>query len=130
MGELYRASCPACGYDTTLYLGAGFLSINLKRSASVLTEEERAVLLRMTDENEIKEYSIENKVTECTTCQKIDSQTIIDITRHDGTKCRFGKVCNTCKKEVTIYEDGADGFYMCPKCRQHILELEETGVWD
>lgn len=49
MGELYRASCPACGYDTTLYLGAGFLSINLKRSASVLTEEERAVLLRMTD---------------------------------------------------------------------------------
>lgn len=130
MGERYRASCPVCGYDTTLYLGAGFLSINLKRSASVLTEEERAVLLRMIDDNEVKEYSIINKVTECTACQEMDSQTIIDIIRYDGTKCRFGRLCNTCKKEVIVYEDGADGKYMCPKCRQHILELEETGVWD
>jgi len=130
MGKMYKASCPDCGYETTLYLGAGLLSINLKRSALILPEEERVVLLRMTNDNGIKEFSIENKVTECPECQKIDSQMIIDITKQNGTTHRFGTLCNTCKKGAIVHEDGADGTYLCPKCRQHILELEETGVWD
>lgn len=130
MGEMYKASCPGCGFETTLYLGAGLLSINLRRCASILPEEERTVLLRMADNNEINEFSVDNKVIECPGCGKFDSQMIIDVTKQDGTTYRFGKLCHTCNKQVIIHEDGAGKMYKCPNCGRHILELEETGMWD
>lgn len=130
MGEIYKAVCPKCKYETELYLGGGFLSINLRRSASILPEGEQAALLKMIDEGRISEFNIESKITECTECSKVDSQMIIDVIENDGTRHRFNGKCNTCQNDIIVHEDGADGEYMCPECRQEILELEVTGVWD
>lgn len=130
MGEIYKASCPSCGYETTLHLGGGLLSINLGRCAAILPEEERNVLLRLKEDGEVREFLVEHKVTKCRKCEKIGSQMIIDITKRNGEKRRFGRLCDTCKEEAAVYEEGADGTYMCPKCGRHILELENTGVWD
>lgn len=130
MGEMYKIACPRCGYETTLYLGAGFMSVNLRRSASILPEREQAVLLKMIDESEVKKFNICNRVTECPECRIIDSHTIIDIIANDGTERRFGTKCNICKSDTIVYEDGEDKEYICPKCGQGILKPERTGVWD
>ncbi|MCM1440559.1 MAG: hypothetical protein NC131_15380 [Roseburia sp.] len=106
------------------------MSINLRRSASILSEEEQTALLKLIDDDRVQEFNIESKVTECKECQMVGSQIIIDVIEHDKTKHRFNGKCNACKNDIIVYETGAQGEYTCSKCGQGTLKMEASGVWD
>ncbi len=130
MGIIYKGSCPECGYETKFFLGGGMLSINLKRSAAVLPEEEQKQITNLSERDSIQEFFVENKMTECKGCKTLESRTIIDITEINGTTHRYGDICCRCRDRLTVYEQGAEGEYICPKCHQGILMFSEEGLWD
>lgn len=130
MGIIYKASCPECGYETKFFLGGGMLSINLKRSASVLPEDEQEQIAALSDNDRIKDFLVENKMTECKGCKTMESRTIIDVTEINGKVHRFGDLCSRCNKSLIVYEQGAEGEYICPKCYQGVLVFSEEGLWD
>lgn len=130
MGIIYKASCPKCGYETKFFLGGGMLSINLMRSASVLSEKEQEQIAVLSESGRIKDFLVENRMTECKECKTMESRTIIDVTEKNGELHRFGSLCGRCNTALTVYEQGADGEYMCPKCHQGLLMFSEEGLWD
>lgn len=130
MGTIYRASCPDCGYESEFYLGGGLLSINLKRSASVLPEEEKNILFTLINEDRIKDFNVENRITWCRECKKMESRTVIDVTEKNGTLQRFGGLCGVCRNKLTVYEGGAEEHIVCPQCGHGDLEFLEEGLWD
>lgn len=130
MGIIYKAYCPECEYETRIYLGGGMLSINLKRSAAVLPKKEQEQVFNLLKEDKIKEFNIEKKITQCKVCQIIKSDTIIDITEKNGNLHRFGDMCSRCKNKMIIYNEGAEGKYLCPECHKGLLMFLEEGLWD
>ncbi len=130
MGIIYKASCPECGYETKFFLGGGMLSINLKRSATVLPEEEQKLIAALSDHDRIKDFLVESRMTECKRCETIESRTVIDVTEINGAIHRFGDICRICNNRLTVNEQGAEGEYMCPECHHETLLFSEEGLWD
>lgn len=130
VGIIYKAYCPECKYETKIYLGGGLFSINLKKSAVVLPEKEQEQVFNLLEKGKVKDFIVEKRITECKSCQIIESHTIIDITEKNGSSYRFGDICNRCKNKMIIYNEGADGKYLCPDCHKGILMFLEEGLWD
>ena len=131
MGIVYTASCPTCDYKKDFFLGFGFNSINLFSSAQVLKEEEQKEIHEIVSNREIKDFSVENKLTECLHCdtpEKLKDKTIITITKQNQHNLVFGNKCSDCDEELRIYDTIAE--VSCPCCKDSSLTFEETGRWD
>lgn len=131
MGVVYTASCPTCNYKKDFFLGFGFNSINLFSSAQVLKEEEQKEIHEIDSNREIKDFSVENKLTECTHCntpERLKEKVVITITKQNGDNLVFGNKCSHCEKELKTYNSLMG--VSCPCCKDSSLTFEETGHWD
>lgn len=128
MGTVYTATCNTCNYQNDFCLGFGRRSIDLVSSMSVLSVEEQNQIQEMINSKTIKDFNIENNLTECSNCNELREKTIITIIKQNGTSITYGTQCPSCTNDLRIHDNINQ--VPCPSCKQSTLTFMRTGHWD
>jgi len=137
MGEVYRASCPKCGYEKEFYLGSGLMSIKPYHALKALEGKERTYLETLQENGAIDRMMAENLLVKSCACKgekpELMQKTLVTATDKIGRQRVFGGNCKDCGKELVRYEGVGTNkaeIVMCPQCAMSSLTFTRTGHWD
>lgn len=135
MGRIFKMSCQRCGYSNKAELGGGRMGFSIKRYLHLFNDEDKKVLTKMLENMEIAEFSIENRLVKCESCQpkELTAKTVIELTDKHGRQMIFGDCCDQCGSKLTIYDrevHSENNAVMCPVCNGDGLKFETVGFWD
>lgn len=129
MGNIYKATCPECGYDTQLHLGGGLNSIDPSFLLRCADEKDRTEIIKL-QEYGIKHIIGENRLLSCCDCSKgeLSESLIIDLIDKDGILHTFGRDCPKCGRVREILD--ISQAVVCPRCGKGALRFDVYGRWD
>lgn len=130
MGTIYQTACPVCRYQTQLHLEGGLNSINLKRSISILEENEKEKINEMIERNEVAGFHIENQIGICDRCRSLKDNTIIEVWDTTGKNYLFHNFCEECGSIMKLEKYTPDIQVDCPRCGKAVMEFVPIGLWD
>ena len=131
MGNGFTLFCPECGYEIEAILGIGFAYHSLENVIDQVDRRRRARVLDILKKHHVIGTHYEHRFYRCDECGGLSNRFYVRIRYDDDrlyeTVFKCGK-CGIALSEVTT-EEALRGTE-CPECKNGILEVRSSVMWD
>ena len=133
MGTIYSFGCESCGYSFNLLDGVGILYHDLDAMIDQLSLPHRSAVEEFRRLTEIKGWTANMQIYECTSCQALSSRLYFSIYSGNGDALVVDYRCSKCFAELKPVCGFNRSRQKCPECGKQTLgdhPLLGDGDWD